>query len=207
MKAEREQGHGWSRRILTGAVLVAWIGVPYLVLQRLEWRPVTVLDWDPVTRAVPFSVGAAWVYFSLYPFLGWAGLGCRKGDFTAFVLACALAALVGHLVFLLWPTEVPRPDVADPGLAYDWLRQVDRPRNALPSMHVALSVLGALALWRRHPGWLGSAAIVWAGAIVWSTLALRQHVAADVVAGGALAAVSWWLVGRARRRPPDRGQF
>ena len=198
MKSNQMPEPGWWRRVAIGALLVAWIGVPYLVVQHVEWRPVTVLGWDPLTRAVPFWEWSVWVYVSLYPFLGWAALGCRKSDFMAYVWSCALAAAVGHLVFLLWPTEVPRPELSDAGLLYDWLRQTDRPRNAFPSMHVALSLLGAIVLWRRHCGWIGWWAILWAAAIIGSTLALRQHVVVDVVAGGGLGAGCWWLVRRTR---------
>jgi len=211
MKTNQVPELSWWWRVWIGALLVAWIGVPYLVLQRVEWRPVTVLRWDPLTRAVPFQEWSVWVYVSFYPFLAWAALGCRKCDFMAYVWTCALAAAIAHLVFLLWPTEVPRPVVYDAGLLYDWLRQVDRPRNAFPSLHVALSVPAAIVLWRRHRGWIGWGASLWAAAIIGSTLALRQHVAVDVVAGGGLGAGCWWLVrrvgGRFRPWPPGRAVF
>lgn len=187
-------------RILPGMLLVAWIGLPYMALQQIDWRPVTVLEWDPLTRSLPFVEASVWVYLSMYPFLAWAGLGCRRRDFRPFVWSCALAAAMAHLVFLLWPTEVPRPETPDAGLIYDWLRQVDRPRNALPSLHAALSVLGGIVLWRRHPDWLGGSAVAWAAAIILSTMTLRQHVVADLATGTILAVVCWWVLGRKMAR-------
>lgn len=184
------------RRIAPGLLLVAWIGLPYMALQRIDWRPVTVLEWDPVTRSLPFIEASVWVYLSMYPFLAWAGLGCRPRDFWAYLWTCALTATVAHLVFLLWPTEVPRPEIPEAGALYEWLRQTDRPRNALPSLHAALSVLGGIVLWRRHHGWVGWLAVAWAAAIILSTMTLRQHVVADLTAGMVLAAVCWWALGR-----------
>jgi hypothetical protein len=178
-------------------LLVAWVGVPYLLLQRVDWRPVTVLEWDPWTRALPFLESSVWVYLSMYPFLAWAALGCREEDFPRFVGSCALTALVAHLVFLTFPTWVPRPVVGEPGWLYGWLRSVDMPRNALPSLHAGLSLIGAIVLWSRYRGPLGWLAAGWAGAIVVSTLTLRQHVVVDAVAGMGLAAGCWVVVGRA----------
>jgi membrane-associated phospholipid phosphatase len=78
---------------------------------------------------------------------------------------------------------------------------VDAPGNALPSLHVATALFTALWIQRllreigapadlRHLNWL------WLALIVYSTLATKQHLALDVLAGGALGA----LFGRASLR-------
>jgi len=81
--------------------------------------------------------------------------------------------------------------------------------NACPSLHVAFAVFAAAGLARelRAIGaarWLRALSILWCVGIVYSTLATRQHVVLDVVAGallGALVALahSRWELGVVRR--------
>ncbi|MEW6169321.1 MAG: phosphatase PAP2 family protein [Pseudomonadota bacterium] len=103
----------------------------------------------------------------------------------------------------------PRPEL-------DWARfpplgpiiAADDAGNALPSLHAAFALFSAIwmdRLLRRAlaPAWLRIASAVWGLGILYSTLATRQHVAVDAIAGtapGWLAAVLHlrWL----RLRPP-----
>ncbi len=103
--------------------------------------------------------------------------------------ANALAYLPLMAIFYFWPTAVPPLDLdrsAHPGFAM--LQGVDANGNACPSMHVAASVftavrvhavlreIGAPTVWR----W---ANLAWVLLIAWSTMAVRQHVALDVLGG------------------------
>jgi membrane-associated phospholipid phosphatase len=103
--------------------------------------------------------------------------------------------LTGLGVFYVWPTAVPPMAVAvdvaaHPGFAV--LAGVDAGGNACPSLHVATAVFSALWLHRLLSAtgapwpsrWLNA---LWALAIVYSTLAIRQHVVWDMVAGTLLA--------------------
>jgi membrane-associated phospholipid phosphatase len=73
------------------------------------------------------------------------------------------------------------------------------PMNAMPSLHAAFLIyMGALA-WRTFgraiSPWGISVAILWGGAILYSTIATRQHYALDLAAGAVLGwladAVAW----------------
>jgi membrane-associated phospholipid phosphatase len=114
---------------------------------------------------------------------------------------CALMAglcLTGLVIFYFWPTAVPVADVdwaLYPGM--DFLKRMDAAGNACPSLHVATAVFSGAWLYyllRRFgaPSWMLVINWTWCVGIVYSTLATRQHVAVDVIAGllmGALAAV------------------
>ena len=101
--------------------------------------------------------------------------------------------IAGLACFYLWPTAVPRPaaDIAAPA-SFDLLRGVDAAGNACPSLHVATAAFSALWLERMlrdlaAPRWLRAASACWFALIVWSTLAVKQHVWWDVAAGLLLA--------------------
>ena len=135
-----------------------------------------------------------WVYLSLGPAL----LPDRRA-LLGYGVACAVIALVGLALFLIWPTKVPpltaeiAAEVAD-NASMALLRAVDMSGNACPSLHVAFAVFAAAGLAREllvigAPRWLRALSIVWCMGIVYSTLATRQHVVLDVVAGALLGAL------------------
>ena len=105
-------------------------------------------------------------------------------------------------IFWLLPTAVPVADIdwtLHPEMAL--IKSLDASGNACPSLHVASAVF--TALWLRAifhavsaPRWLHWASALHCLAILWSTLATRQHVVLDVLAGivvgGVFALLSLW---------------
>jgi len=67
---------------------------------------------------------------------------------------------------------------------------LDQPLNCFPSLHVALTVLAAMICWKVDRFW---GALAWVGsvAVSASTMLVKQHFFADVVAGIALALLSY----------------
>jgi membrane-associated phospholipid phosphatase len=111
--------------------------------------------------------------------------------------------IVGYLGFLAYPTVAPRPmAVAGDGFAAWCLRlnySLDTPFNCFPSLHVAVSVVAALACHRVHRG-VGTAACVWALLIGVSTLYTKQHYAVDVMAGALIGYVAYLVLLRSYPR-------
>ena len=102
----------------------------------------------------------------------------------------------GLAIFYFWPTVVPVPDI-------DWsqhpdmnfLKNIDAAGNACPSLHVATALFSSLWLHRslrriKGPRWLMSVNVLWCAGIIYSTMAIRQHVAVDVAAGMLLGAIA-----------------
>ena len=94
------------------------------------------------------------------------------------------------------PTVVPVPDI-------DWsrypdmnfLKNIDAAGNACPSLHVATALFSSLWLHRslrriNGPCWLMAVNALWCAGIIYSTMAIRQHVAVDVAAGILLGAIA-----------------
>ena len=146
--------------------------------------PLTALD-----RLLPFQPHALFAYLSLWVYVGFGpGLQRTYTDLFVYGLWMGALCLTGLTLLYFWPTEVPPRglDVSGlPGIAL--LRRVDAVGNACPSMHVAAATFTAIRVHevrrRAHsPLWLRMLNWTWCVAIVYSTLAIRQHVALDVVA-------------------------
>lgn len=169
----------------------AYFGVLRNPLSPATVMPLTVVDqWIPVT-AQAFPVYASlWVFASLP-----AALFKEFRALVVFGMWMAAMCLLCLAIFWVFPTTVPPAGI-------DWklypemaiIKDVDASGNACPSLHVASAVFAAIWLDRlvttiRAPlvlRWL-----IWLHclAILWSTVATRQHVVIDVLAGAVVGAV------------------
>ncbi|MHB1237895.1 MAG: phosphatase PAP2 family protein [Gallionella sp.] len=174
--------------------------------------PVTALD-DAVGFH-PYSIFlyvSLWLYVSLPP-----ALFSTRRELINYGWAVGGLCLAGLACFLLWPTAVPPANIDwANSYGFSMLKGVDATGNACPSLHVATAVFSAAWLGRqllevgaprvvRISNWL------WCAGIAYSTLATKQHVAVDMLAGivlGALAAAlslnrpSFWPI---RSRLPEK---
>jgi membrane-associated phospholipid phosphatase len=171
--------------------------------------PLTAIDgWVAFTpHALPVYV-SLWVYVSVPPaFLtGLRTLGC-------FVLWMACLCLLCLAIFWIVPTVVPPSGI-------DWtqypamagIKAVDQGSNACPSLHVASAVFSFVWLRRLFRAMGAPRSLVWLSglqclAILWSTLATRQHVFLDVLAGACVGAVFAILSLAHARRVAQAGEL
>lgn len=169
-------------------------------------HPVTVVPALPLDGAIAFSpywifpYFSLWFYVSLYP-----ALLTDRRRLVRYALASTGLAATGLAIFHRWPTTIVQP-------ALDWetyplvgfLKTVDAAGNVCPSLHVAFAVFTADALGRllREAGartFWPALNLLWAAAIVYSTLATKQHVVLDVAAGAALGGLAAFLHGLSLR--------
>ncbi|MBN8447771.1 MAG: phosphatase PAP2 family protein [Candidatus Accumulibacter sp.] len=163
----------------------------------------TTLVPGAIDAAIPLVDWTVWIYLSQFLLLPGAIAFARDDtDRSQTFYAMLLAAVVAALIFLAWPTTMVRQTPATDGLtglAWRLLHFADPPANCFPSLHVALAVIAARALWRRGAFALATG---WPILIAASTLSTRQHVAADIVGGLLLAALALWLTPRILRLDP-----
>ncbi len=181
--------------------------VAYFHLLNHPVRPVTVMPITAFDRWIPFLPASLpaylslWVYVSLPP-----SLIVERRELERYGLVIGLVCLSGLACFLLWPTAVPRSPLdwqGFPGSAI--LQGIDKAGNACPSLHVATAAFSAVWMHRilaqMGVGPLGrSLNVVWAVAIVLSTITTRQHVFLDLLAGTGLGLVGAALLAAWQRR-------
>jgi hypothetical protein len=194
----RRMRHGFVFKTLGISGFMALFFLAYFELLRRPGLQATVMPLTALDAAVPFTPGSLWVYLSLWVYVGIpAGLAPNLRVLLHYGAWCAALSAAGLVCFWLWPTQIP-PGLAPADAArhagFALLQGVDAAGNACPSLHVASAVFAACwvhGTWRRMgagaPPLVVNAA--WAVAIAWSTLATKQHVALDVLAGTALAGV------------------
>lgn len=162
-----------------------YFGVLQYPLYATTVMPLTVIDqWIAFTPLAFPAYASLWFYASLPPAL----MNSLRALLWFGVWIAALC-LSGLAIFWIFPTSVPPAGI-------DWaqypemamIKGLDAGGNAFPSLHVAAAVFSGLWIARQLKAVAAPLPLQWLNAlhglaIVWSTLATRQHVVLDVLAG------------------------
>jgi membrane-associated phospholipid phosphatase len=170
---------------------MAVISAAYSLVNHCHLRTPVLLPLSFIDKAVPFSPWAMPLYLSHFIFLPFALLSLRGFPvFLRALKAMALATALACVVFLVYPTTFPR--VESSGFWFGFLNFIDTPANCFPSLHVGMASIAAWSLLEDRRPWapLGGA---WALAIIFSTVLVKQHYAADAAGGLLLAAAAVFL--------------
>lgn len=179
--------------------------VAYFAVLNHPVFPVRVVPATVIDRMVDFnpawllSYASLWLYVCLAP-----ALLVGRREVIGYAIATSVLSAVGLAVFVLWPTTIEPPLIDwDRHPAVGFLKTVDASGNAFPSLHVAFAVFTAVSLERllrqlMAGRLLRAGNLLWALAITYSTLAVKQHVAWDLLGGAVLglavaAAHQAWL--------------
>ncbi len=186
----------WLVKAVGTALVMTGFFLAYFWVLHHPLYPVTTMPLTALDQMIPFQPAmlplylSLWIYVSLAPALLW-----ERREMISYPIATIALSLIGLNIFLFWPTNVRWPDVdwsQHPTFAF--LQSVDAAGNVCPSMHVAFAVFTAMWLERilRQMGtgiFLRALNWLWCLGILYSTIATRQHVMIDVIAGAALGAI------------------
>lgn len=175
-------------------VFISVFFVGYFHVLRNTPREAVVMPLTALDELVGFQPSALYIYVTLWVYVGLPPAVMRElRELVAYGWWIAGLCIAGLACFWFWPTAVA-PHLVDTGMhpGYRLIQGLDAPGNACPSLHVATAAFSAVWLdrllaeigtgWRMRAGnW------AWFAAIAWSTMATRQHVALDVLAGILLA--------------------
>jgi membrane-associated phospholipid phosphatase len=202
----------WPEKVGVLLGLTVGICVPYFTLQRVAAFPLRRLPVTPVDRWVDFDPRWVAAYLSLALLVPIAPLlASSRDELVRYAKGLAILCLPCFAAFLLFPVAGPRPDGAAAHELYQRLISWDGPLNAFPSLHAGLAVFSLLfayrVTWEAIPRAdrmaLGILGPLWGAAILYSTLATKQHWVVDLAPGALLAcaghALAWRRVGRVAR--------
>jgi membrane-associated phospholipid phosphatase len=179
----------------TGLGMTLFFGAYFRVLHHPLF-PVTTMPHTTVDRLINFRPEAVPLYLSLWFYVTLVpALLIDRRELVSYALAAVGISVVGLGIFLRWPTTVFWPDADwSQHPAFAFLQSVDASGNACPSLHVAFAMFTAIwlnRLLRQIDAGRGVRAFnwLWCLGILYSTVAIRQHVALDVLAGAGLGVV------------------
>ena len=175
--------------VLSVLFLIVYLGTNWTTSLRHDVG-VIVFDWE---RHIPFVPLMIVPYMSIDLFFVIAPFLCSGDDERrVFSRRIVTAILVAGACFLLFPLQFSfdRPQASGwLGAVFDSFREMDKPFNQLPSLHIALMVILANVYARHSKGVLRILLLAWFALIGLSTLLTYQHHFVDIVGGFFLAAV------------------
>ena len=180
-------------------LLAGWgsVGLVYFSSDLLQGQGV-LLPETLIDRAIAYSDAAIWLYLSFFILIPYTYLVVSPARVRWLARAMAVSAVICGVVFLLYPTTLAYPPVGD-GMGWStqvlrMLQTMDSTQNCLPSLHGALTLLCAWALFERDRPIRSALAVLLTLGICYAIIALRRHVSIDLgagllvgMAGGALA--------------------
>jgi membrane-associated phospholipid phosphatase len=185
----------WPAKVIGMTLAMTLFFAAYFWVLRHPHFPVTTMPFTAIDRLVRFRPEALLLYLSLWFYVSLVpALLVDRRELVSYALAAAGISVIGLGIFFLRPTTVDWSD-ADWSRypAFAFLQSVDASGNACPSLHVAFAVFTAVWLGRllqQMGAGRGVCAFnwLWCLGILYSTVAIRQHVALDVLAGAGLGA-------------------
>ncbi len=158
----------------------------YTLTGNLHFKAPVVLSPSPIDNFVPFIGWTVWIYHSQF-FLLALNIALLKepNKVSRLFYSLNLASLLSFVIFLIYPTTIPRQLPGDSGLtsqALALLYALDAPTNCFPSLHISLAWLSAIEVAQAYKK-LGIVISLWTILISLSTLTTKQHYFVDVIGG------------------------
>jgi membrane-associated phospholipid phosphatase len=169
----------------------------YFVLLKNPQFPVTIMPLIGADQWIGFHPWTLAFYVSLWLYVQFAPAAISdKRELISFGWGAAGLMIVGFTIFFFWPTCTPRAEIDwEQYSQFSFLKTIDASGNACPSLHVAFAIF--FAVWNhrllrdlRSHGVAFFLNAVWCAGIIFSTVATKQHVVLDVLAGTALGAIA-----------------
>ncbi|MBT2210459.1 MULTISPECIES: phosphatase PAP2 family protein [Actinomadura] len=193
-RSARDAGAGpWLRIGVKAAVLGGLLAL-YDPLNRgpARWSPEIPLDEHiPLVKqmVVPYvsvlALGPLTLLFLLVTSVRLA---------RSMIISGILLLVAAYPFYVFAQTHMTRPEVTGDDVFAGLLRAVyggDDAYNCFPSLHTGFSVIIAVH-WLRYDRRAGGPVALWCALIIASTLLVRQHYIADMLAGLAVAALACW---------------
>ena len=181
----------WGSRLIRNA-----FGIPLHQIGTSLDQKIPV--WYPMVL-IYFGCFAFWIVNYIY------NARISKEHCYRFLAADWIGKAVCFIFYVVYPTTNIRPEIVGDGL-FPWLMRflywVDTPDNLFPSIHCLVSWICYIGLRgnKKVPLWYRVFSCIFAILVFWSTLATRQHVIYDVIAGVALAEIGYFISGMIVRR-------
>ena len=204
----------WSRLLVASTYLVSTF--LYMMTNRLASNAgravVFKFALDDQIPLVPFFALFYYAWFALVAsvFL-WLVFARRTGRaIDRHAAAIVLAMILSALVFIVYPTHVPRPELSGDTFFTRLvllIYSVDEPYNCFPSLHVAVAALNGLTLYRFGPRRtvFRLAATILVILIMLATVLIKQHFTPDMLGILALALLCDRLAALLVKKKPAKG--
>ena len=173
-----------------------------------SWLQAQLHETGQLSPVNVFAIAVYLTYFASFP-IGALVMWIRfRGFFSSFATAMVLASYIGLLTCIVLPTAPPWL-ASGQGFAPEIHRIVQEATStgaygggasvagvnqvaAMPSLHMALTVIAMFTVWRLTPNRLWRAAgVLYAGSMAFALVFLGEHYVVDEIFGVLTAVIAW----------------
>jgi len=185
----------YIRKYLIFAFVYAFHGFGYMYVNS-QVRTDRLYDVSlAIDRAIPLIPEWSWIYEMLFIFPIFLVIFLETVEEVKRVgFAIVMCDMVAYPIFLMFPVMSVRPEVpmnTASEVILNFIYYVDLPTNCFPSLHVAVSMVSAFAIYNKTR-LNGIWAIILGILISLSTLFTKQHYFLDVISGLLLATFTYY---------------
>lgn len=191
----------WEKRnwflFVIGYFAIGYVAINWINEFRLHYYDV-VLPFETKIPFIPtFIFGYLLVYINIIVIYLLADeIELWRRTLVSYIFLTTLC----YVIFLVFPVKmVHRPELEGwvPVNVIQALARayfiIDRPYNALPSLHVSYPMLATFLVWRTRPVWRWILLVMTIITSV-SVVLVKQHYILDVITGAAAAMITYWTV-------------
>jgi len=180
----------WYLKALGTMGFIALFFVAYFYLMHHHFFAVTQIPVIFLDTLIPFDDRFLILYLSLWIYVSLPAAILRsRHELFIYGAYCFILCALGVTIYTFFPTSI----VQDPSqwvtsVEISKLKSTDMNANAFPSMHVASAVFAYFWLNKQFsqmnaPSIMYAISLLWCIGIVYSTMAIRQHLFIDVAGG------------------------
>ena len=184
----------------TGFALMFLFFLCYIVPNQLEWMTATIVPEVYIDKMISFHPWWIWIYTLTYFYVAFTYLFLlNHSNSKLFVNSFVFICLIGSVIFFFYPTTFSRelypinPQFDLSSYLLHQIRLIDKPKNCVPSFHIAMTVSTSASLYLQGRSRKVLAVIL--GLLIgYSTMAVKQHYFLDVFTGLLLGASIFYAV-------------
>ncbi len=189
-----------GNKYFAGALMYSCAYALYYLTNHFPIKEPVLLSLNWIDQNTPFWPWTVLIYTSEYFYFAFVYILLKREDnINQYLYSYFFAQIVACFIFVVYPVTYPRelfPVPTDIPMwlqgIWTWLRKADAPTNCLPSLHVASVYLSAFAFITDKQMKLFWGFLTWSTLIALTTLTTKQHYFVDIVAGIALALLSYF---------------
>ena len=183
----------WAHWCFKSIGTITFMGIffsAYFFILKNPFFDIVVMPYTMVDEMVEFSPSFLYFYFSLWVYVSLVpALMKSKSELIRYGIYIGILCTTGIGIYIIFPTMVPQIDInwsLYPDFTF--LKATDMSGNAFPSLHVATAFFTLFWMDRQlkqmgAPRILLGINILWSAGIIYSTMAVKQHVFYDLLGG------------------------